>query len=536
MKASRTLLVSSIVAALSGFLFGFDTVVISGAEQKIQALWELSDTVHGLAISAALWGTVLGSLIGAWPTDRFGRKPTLIFIGVLYFISAVWSGLATDVFTFFIARFIGGVGVGIATIAGPLYITEIAPPQQRGRLTGLFQFNIVLGILVAFISNSFLRGAGDADWRWMLAVEAFPAFAYTGACLIIPESPRWLINVRGDRADGIRVLERVSTDLNPAELERLADSIAQHMGDDAAHRHTKTPFWSARLRTPILLAFLVAFFNQLSGINAILYFAPRILSMTGMGGNVAFVQTIGIGLANLVFTMLGLHLIDRIGRRQLLYIGSIGYIATLGLISLLFFANERPFRLATEAMATRDSFERVLSAKADMSVTSAEAASLESAAAKSLSKLNSIRDSTRENEPGAIPAGTAPDQVVSLTNDIIARASSEAGMSGQLIVWSIFAFIAAHAIGQGAVIWVLISEVFPNEHRAAGQSLGSATHWVCAALLTLVFPLLVTSFWPGVVFAFFCFMMVLQLIWVATMVPETKGVPLEELQRQLGIV
>lgn len=534
MKASPTLLVSSIVAALSGFLFGFDTVVISGAEQKIQKLWELSDTAHGLALSSALWGTVLGSLIGAWPTDRIGRKATLFWVGILYVVSAIWSGVATDVISFGIARFMGGVGIGVATIAAPLYITEISPPELRGRLTGMFQFNIVLGILVAFVSNSLLRGTSDVDWRWMLGIVAFPALAYTLLCLLIPESPRWLINLRSDRQAGIDVLRRVTPELLPAQLESLANEIAEHVDGGATQHGAKTPFWSARMRTPILLAFLVAFFNQMSGINAILYFAPRILSMTGLGDSAAFLQTIGIGITNLIFTMLGLYLIDRIGRRQLLYVGSYGYIASLGLIALMFSMNERPFRIATEAIATRDAYQQLVVATNELKLPAAELKPLETAAAKTLANLNAVLAASGREEAQSISANLPAEQIISQSNQLIDKASDSSVVSGRIVLWSIFAFIAAHAIGQGAVIWVLISEVFPNEHRAAGQSLGSATHWVLAALLTLAFPTIVTTFWPGIVFAFFCFMMFLQLIWVATMVPETKGKPLELLQQQLG--
>jgi MFS family permease len=418
MKPARSsLILWSVTAALAGFLFGFDTVVISGAEQTIQKLWGLSPALHGLAMSAALWGTVLGSLIGAWPTDRYGRKATLLWIGVLYFVSAVWSGLATDVYSFIIARFIGGLGVGISTVAAPLFISEISPPERRGRLAGMFQFNIVFGILIAFASNAALGGVGENAWRWMLGVEAFPALIYSVMCLGLPESPRWLI---GRKADGI--------------------ASASHEAEGTGG------FWTKRLRTPILLAFLVAFFNQLSGINAILYFAPRIFELTGLGQKAALLQSVGIGVTNLVFTFVGLWLIDRLGRRTLLYIGSFGYIASLGLCSWAFFT-----------------------------------------------KTFSI-----------VPV-------------------------------CIFAFIAAHAIGQGAVIWVLISEIFPNRHRAQGQSLGSFTHWIFAALLTLFFPAMVTAFAPGIVFAFFCFMMVLQLVWVKVMVPETKGRSLEEIQHDLHI-
>ncbi len=431
----------SIVSALAGFLFGFDTVVISGAEKTIQSLWGLSNGMHGLAMSAALWGTVLGSAIGQSPTDRYGRRPTLILIGVLYFVSAVWSGLATDVYSFIIARFIGGIGVGISTIAAPLFISEISPAIMRGRLTGLFQFNIVFGILMAFASNAILDGIAN-DWRWMLGVEAIPAFFYTLLCFAIPESPRWLIAKKGDREMGMRVLAIINEDSSPVSLNRLADEIS----NAEATSTTSQGFWSATMRVPIVLAFLVAFFNQMSGINAILYFAPRIFEMTGLGEKTALLQSIGIGVTNLIFTFVGVWLIDRLGRRTLLYIGSFGYIVSLGLCSFAFFSGR--FSI--------------------------------------------------------VPA-------------------------------CIFGFIAAHAIGQGAVIWVLISEVFPNQYRASGQALGSFTHWIFAALLTTFFPTMVTLFLPGYVFLFFCGMMVLHLIWVMFMVPETKGVPLEDIQKQLGI-
>ena len=276
---SGRLLTWSITSALAGFLFGFDTVVISGAEQTIQSLWGLSPGMHGLAMGSALYGTVLGSLVGGWPTDRFGRKATLLWIGVLYFVSAVWCGLAWNVWVFIIARFIGGVGIGISTVAAPLYISEIAPPRHRGRLAGMFQFNIVFGILVAFVSNSLLSGVGENAWRWMLGMAAIPSLVYTLLCLGIPESPRWLLTRRGDRAAGLGRCASSSPRPRAAELEAHADAIVSGV----AEQHSARGFWTMRLRVPILLAFLVAFFNQLSGINAILYFAPRIFELTGLG-------------------------------------------------------------------------------------------------------------------------------------------------------------------------------------------------------------------------------------------------------------
>jgi MFS transporter, SP family, arabinose:H+ symporter len=432
----------SITSALAGFLFGFDTVVISGAEQTIEALWGLNKGMHGVAMASALYGTVVGSLIGGWPTDRFGRRATLLWIGILYLVSAIWSALATDVYSFIVARFIGGLGVGISTVAAPLYIAEIAPPDKRGRLAGMFQFNIVFGILVAFLSNALLGGIGENAWRWMLGVEAIPALLFTVLCFRIPESPRWLIVRKGDAAAGMKVLQLIRPESTGEEITALAERIQAASESPASAGR----FWTRGLRIPILLAFLVAFFNQLSGINAILYFAPRIFEMTGLGAKAALLQSVGIGITNLIFTFVGLWLIDRLGRRTLLYIGSFGYIASLGLTSWAFY---------TEHFTI-------------------------------------------------VPA-------------------------------CIFAFIAAHAVGQGAVIWVLISEIFPNRHRAEGQALGSFTHWIFAALLTTFFPKMVSAFAPGTVFAFFCFMMVLQLIWVKFMVPETKGVPLEQMQKRLGI-
>ncbi|HJP59681.1 MAG TPA: sugar porter family MFS transporter [Gemmatimonadaceae bacterium] len=439
---SKRLFFWSITSALAGFLFGFDTVVISGAEQRIQALWALSAGIHGVALGAALYGTVLGSLTGGFPADKFGRRPTLLWIGVLYIISALGSAIAWNVQVFILARFVGGVGIGVSTVVAPMYISEIAPPAYRGRLAGMFQFNIVFGIVVAFLSNALLARIGDNAWRWMLGVAAIPSVAYTLMCLAIPESPRWLLTRKGERDRALSVLREAEPSASETDLDRKVQEILAASTQQTSSRG----FWSWQLRVPIMLAFLVAFFNQLSGINAILYFAPRIFEMTGLGAQAALLQSVGIGITNLIFTFVGLWLIDRLGRRTLLTIGSFGYIASLGLCAWAFFTQHYAI----------------------------------------------------------VPA-------------------------------CIFAFIASHAVGQGTVIWVLISEIFPNRYRAAGQSLGSATHWIFAALLTTVFPAAVTRFAPAYIFTFFCAMMVLQLIWVRTKVPETKGVPLEEIQKRLGV-
>lgn len=331
--------------------------------------------------------------------------------------------------------------MGISTVAAPLYIAEIAPAEHRGCLAGMFQFNIVFGILIAFLSNALLAGIGENAWRFMLGVEAIPALLYTVFCFFIPESPRWLIGRKGNREAGIKILHLIRPESSAAQLKAKADEIAEA----SSERHVSSRFWTWRLRVPIFLAFLIAFFNQLSGINAVLYFAPRIFEMTGLGEKAALLQSIGIGVTNLIFTFVGLWLIDKLGRRTLLYIGSFGYIASLGLVAWAFF---------TEHFA--------------------------------------------------------------------------------IVPVCIFAFIAAHALGQGAVIWVFISEIFPNRHRAEGQALGSFTHWTFAALLTSFFPKMVTAFAPGYVFLFFAGMMVLQLLWVIFMVPETKGISLEEMQHKLG--
>jgi MFS transporter, SP family, arabinose:H+ symporter len=431
----------SLTSALAGFLFGFDTVVISGAEKTIQTLWGLSPGLHGIAMASALYGTVVGSLLGGWPADKFGRKATLLWIGVFYLVGAIGSALATNVMIFIAARFVGGLGIGVSTVVAPMYISEIAPPQHRGRLAGMFQFNIVFGILVAFVSNALLAGTGENAWRWMLGVAAFPSLIYSLFCFGLPESPRWLLSRKGDREAGLKLLEQIQPDVPRKEIEAEADEIIGLSTLQVESGH----FWTKRLRKPILLAILIAFFNQLSGINAILYFAPRIFELTGLGAKAALLQSIGIGLTNLVFTFVGLWLIDRLGRRTLLYIGSVGYITSLGLVAWAFFTQHY-----------------------------------------------------------------------------------------SIVPVCIFAFIASHAVGQGAVIWVFISEIFPNRHRAEGQTLGCSTHWIFAALITTFFPKMVESLPPGYVFSFFCGMMILQLIWVKTMVPETKGVPLEQIQRQLG--
>jgi len=441
---SNKLLYSAVAVALAGFLFGFDTAVISGADKPIQELWQHSDLFHGVFImSMALWGTVFGAIFGGIPSEKLGRKTTLVWIGALYLISALGSAVATDPYMFSVFRFIGGLGVGASSVAAPTYISEIAPAKTRGRLVILYQFMIVLGILLAYVSNYFVGSwfAEDA-WRWMLGVEVLPAAIYLLLVLGVPKSPRWLITHRHAEDEARSILVQLNPDI---DIDAAMKSIQQ----SEVSSGKKGSFFSGRYRLPILLAFLIAFFNQLSGINFVIYYAPRIFESAGFGSDDSLLSTAGIGIANLVFTMLGIYLIDRAGRKTLMLIGSIGYIFSLFMVSRAFY----------------------------------------------LEDFDSM----------AVPI-------------------------------YLFIFVGSHAIGQGAVIWVFISEIFPNQVRAYGQSLGSSTHWVFAALITLFMPYILGQFaqQEEYVFAFFCGMMVLQLLFVIFLMPETKGVPLEELQERLA--
>jgi len=427
----------SLIAALAGFLFGFDTVVISGAEKKLQLLWESPDWFHGsIVIGMALWGTVVGAIFGGIPTNRIGRRNTLIWIGILYSVSAIGSAFANDPFVFAAARFIGGLGVGASTVAAPAYISEIAPAKDRGRLVGFYQFMLVFGILMAFVSNALLSNVGENDWRWMVGVEAIPAIIYTLFVITVPKSPRWLLT-KGRTEEARTILATINPELT---VEKLKADMDEGTDEHSASEN----IFMKKYRFPLMLAFLIAFFNQFSGINAFLYYAPRIFEAAGLGESTALLSSIGIGITNIIFTFAGIFLIDKLGRRQLMYIGSVGYIISLSLVAAAFI-------LEWEGMA--------------------------------------------------VPI-------------------------------FLFLFIASHAIGQGAVIWVFISEVFPNHLRGSGQAFGSSTHWVLAAIIPSLVPFLFTQIGPGPVFAFFAFMMVLQLLFVRFLMPETKGVSLEELSKQ----
>lgn len=436
----RQLWIWSITAALAGFLFGFDTVVISGADQQLQALWGSSDLFHGMVVMAmALWGTVIGALVGGYPTNRFGRKATLIWIGVLYTVSALGCAVVSDPYSFAFFRFIGGLGVGASTIAAPAYISEIAPRENRGKLVGLYQFNIVFGILVAFFSNYLLSGIGEGAWRWMLGIEAVPAIAYTFFAMTIPRSPRWLImQGRDDEARHVLGLADPERDV-PAAFAQMKGEI-----DEEAAGGNVTIF-NQRFRFILMLAFLIAFFNQMSGINAILYYAPRIFQEAGLGESTALLSSIGVGAVNMIATGIGVYLINRVGRKTLMYIGSVGYIFSLTMVALAF----------------------------------------------------------------------------------------GLGWGGMWVPFFLFFFIASHAVGQGTVIWVFISEIFPNRLRGYGQSFGSSVHWLLAAAVPAFIPIAFATIGPAAVFAIFAGTMVLQLLFVMFMMPETKGASLEDLARQL---
>ncbi len=458
----------SITVALGGFLFGFDTAVISGAEQAIQQQWSLGDFQHGLAIAIALYGTVIGALFGGVPADRFGRKRTLFWIGLFYLASAAGSALAPEIYSFMLFRFLGGLGVGASSVVAPMYISEIAPAHSRGRLVALFQFNIVLGILIAYVSNYLLAGlGGEQAWRYMLGVECIPALLFALLVTQVPRSPRWLFLQQHDEAGAREVLARIDPAVVDERMASFKDYLSQH--------HQKPSlrlFFSRAFRFPILLAVLLACFNQLSGINAIIYYAPRIFKVTGVATENALLSTSFLGLFNLVFTMVGLALIDRMGRRFLLYVGSFGLILTLGLVGAAFYA-----------------------APVDLSV---------------IENLDAY--------------------LAGLSEAKLAEIQATFGY----VAYYLCAYIAFFALSQGAVIWVFLSEIFPNEVRGYGQSLGSFTHWLLAALIANLFPFFLGKFGGGPIFFFFAFMMVLQLLFVWRIMPETKGKTLEELGLSMG--
>jgi sugar porter (SP) family MFS transporter len=440
---------STVIAALGGLLFGFDTAVISGTTEALESVYGLSGFWLGFTVASALIGTIVGSVAVGRPADAFGRRRVLFAIALLYFVSAVGSALAWSWTSFLVFRFLGGLGVGGTSVVSPMYIAEISPAALRGRLVAVTQFNIVLGILLAYFSNYLVAqlGLGAAEWRWMFGIEALPAAAFFLLLFLTPSSPRWLVARK--RTDEARaVLASMGTDSGSVEEEigQIEASL------DLEHHSLREPLFQKAHRAPIQLVVAIAAFNQLSGINALMYYAPRIFAMAGAGQDSALLQSVIVGGTFLVFTMAAMAVIDRFGRRGLMIAGSIGYILSLATTAWAF------YRYGTDFT----------------------------------------------------PAGSL------------------------VVLVSLMVFIASHAFGQGSVIWVFLSEIFPNRIRARGQALGSFTHWFMAAAISWTFPMIAQAS-GGHAFAFYAAMMVLQLVWVLRIMPETKGIPLEDIQKRLGI-
>ncbi|MFS2186595.1 sugar porter family MFS transporter [Mucilaginibacter sp. Mucisp84] len=435
----HSVLAWSMVVALGGFLFGFDTAVISGAEKSIQQFWHLSVVEHGFTISIALIGTVIGSLLGARPSDLFGRKNTLYFVAAAYLLSSLGTALADSWYVFLVFRLLGGLGVGISSVTAPIYISEVSPADRRGRLVGLFQFNVVLGILISYLSNYLISQVGETSWRWMLGVQAFPSALFLILIYFIPESPRWLILKKGEMEKALGILRII----NPLNCEQELASIKHSTLNDTA---SDGNLFSGQYKTPIILAVLFAFFNQVSGINAIIYYAPRIFEMAGLGAHSSLLSTVGLGAINFVFTLAAINIIDKVGRRILMLIGSVGLIISLFLVAYTFYSGN---------------------------------------------------------------------------------------MSGFAVPAYMMLFIAFFAFSQGAVIWVFISEIFPNQVRAKGQTLGSSTHWIMAALIAFSFPYFAEKLGGTITFSFFGTMMICQLIFVWRLMPETKGRSLEQIETNM---
>ncbi len=445
MKINSFLLRCTLIAALGGFLFGFETAVISGAEKTIQALWSLSDFWLGFTVAASLIGTVIGSMIAGKPAQRYGRKKVLLIIALMYLLSAIGCSLTPTWILFILFRMIGGVAVGASSVVGPMYISEISPAAVRGRLTGMFQLNIVIGILIAFLTNLAFLQIGAGSWRWMVGVMVIPAGLFAVLLRIIPESPRWLIlNNRDEEAAAIfaRTGEPDPNKIIQDEHDLLAGRGGQAVTEN---------LFSGKFRKPILYAVLLAMFNQLSGINAILYYAPRIFEMAGFSQKASFLQPVYIGCANLLFTFLGMSIIDKVGRKTLLVTGAIGMVIFLALTAYAF---------------------------------------------------------------------------------------QNTGSANQFVIVYLIGFIAFFAMSQGAVIWVFISEIFPNAVRSQGSSLGSFTHWIMAAIIAWTFPIIVNGSPNGgfYSFIFFSLMVLISLIFIWRVMPETKGRTLEQIQKELGIV
>lgn len=450
--AKNSVIKWSFIIALGGFLFGFDTAVISGAEKSIQAYWNLTNPQHGLTMAIALIGTIVGAAVGAYPSDRFGRKKTLFMVGALFFFSALGTALTDNWFIFLLFRFLGGIGVGASSVVAPIYISEISPAKSRGRLVGLFQFNIVLGILISYLSNFVIGQTGEHSWRWMLGVQAAPALLFYCLIYLLPESPRWLILHKNNQDAAEKVLKKIDSSNYLKEVQAIlsADKLVRNL------QTGKNKLFATKYKFPVLLAVSIAIFNQFAGINAIIYYAPRVFELAGLGMQSSLLSTVGIGVVNFVFTLIAINFIDRVGRRKLMFIGSIGLIASLLMVSYSFYMIES-----------------------------------------------------------------------GVTTQLLS--------SGLAITVYLMIYIAFFAFSQGAVIWVFISEIFPNEVRAKGQTLGSLTHWVLAAIITFSFPMLTSYLGGGNTFMIFAGFMILQLLFVWKVMPETKGKTLEGIEEDIVV-
>lgn len=451
-KASSLVIRSAIVAAVGGLIFGFDTAVISGANAALKKQFHLDDGGLGATVAIATVGTIIGALIGGRSADRFGRRKLLFFIGILYILGALGTALAPSHLVLMIFRFVGGLGVGLSSVCAPIYTAEIAPAKVRGRLVGLVQFNIVLGILVAYLSNYIVAQIvhdPQIAWRWMLGVMVVPSVLFLVFLVAVPETPRWLM-AKGHEEKAIAISRRLCNTVEESDeqIQEIRDQLAS-----AGSQATLSQFFTRRYFKVIALAFFIAMFNQLSGINAILYYAPEVMKQAGADDNAALLMSVAVGLMNLIATMAALTVIDRIGRRSLMIVGSIGYLVSMGFLTAVMFMFQGHFN----------------------------------------------------------------------------------STSSTLVLVGLLVFIAAHAFGQGSVIWVFISEIFPTRVRGLGQSLGSLTHWVFAAITTYAFPPIIGAWGGGWAFSIFLVCMFGQLVWVLTKMPETKGIPLEEMEDKLGL-
>ena len=432
---------STVVGALGGLLFGFDTAVISGTTSALTRTYHLSPAMLGVTVSSALVGTVIGAMVAGIPGQKFGRRDSLRVMAIFYVLSAIGCALAWNWPSLIVFRFIGGLGIGGSSVLGPMYIAEISPPDWRGRLVGFFQVNIVVGILLAYISNAFIgsRHLGLNDWRWMFGASGVPAVLFLVMLFVIPRSPRWLVT-QSNLKEALEVLRLTGVTKPQEELDEIVASV--HLERSAA----SDPLFSRQYRKPIIIAWTVGMFSQLSGINAILYYLNDIFALAGASRIGSDVQAIAVGATNLVATLIAMAVIDKLGRKKLLLTGTVGLAICLTIISVLFFTKQH---LAW-------------------------------------------------------------------------------------LVWLLMAYIACFAVSQGAVLWVYISEVFPNRVRAKGQSLGSSAHWIFNALISLVFPVMARSS-GAYPFVFFAAMMVLDFFLVLFYYPETSGISLEQMQHKLGI-